>query len=252
MNGIFKWQKRYFNELPEDLRFRIKNFNISVNKANRTLTTDELKDTFKRFQVTKKTLLGEQWNADNCNLCKILKSFVNDDEVNLNDRGIFMKRKPNRHQLLELYGTLFAYYSHGNVLCTRKMIEDTWSKCRHKASFSEHSIQWQTFRQLIHDMWKILESNPSLKKQQVATRARPLFGLLLHLKQHARPEIVCYLQKSLSLHEEKYEKIGGEHKGHAVRMKTLMESVEKGYNQPSKTIFVQSISEPFPTHFLHT
>ena len=53
----WKWRGKYFNELSPTLQKRIQNFEVTVMKSNRKLTNSELKDTFGRFQITKKNII---------------------------------------------------------------------------------------------------------------------------------------------------------------------------------------------------
>ncbi len=245
LNDRFKWKDRYFSELPMELQMHIKSFTIIVNKADKTLTDKQLRDTFNRFQVTKQTKLGEQWNADACPLQRRLQQFVQRDEDNLHQRKVFLKRSPNRHQLLELYGTLFAYYTTGHLRCTRKMIEAKWEEYRQLHVSEQNSHDWKRFDHLLSDMWLILESNPSVAKQQVTTRARPLFGMLMRLIPSKRDQVVKYVQTSLSTHEEKYEKIGGCHTAHSDRMIVLMHSIREGFSPSPQELYVQDCKLPF-------
>ena len=223
VKGEFKWERKFFNELPKKLQFRIMNFNITISKADRTLTDEELHKTFKRFQVTKETKLGEQWNADTCELKSMLQKYVEEDEESLDERSLFTKKIPNRHQLLELYGTLFAYFMLDNVASTRKGIEPCWFNNR---TLSEQ-VNWGIFRESLCNMWYILESNLQCpQKRNVSTRARPLFGLLILLRTDHRAKVVEHLKTSLILHEKKYQNVNGNHNAQLTRMNTLKESVK--------------------------
>jgi hypothetical protein len=235
VKGEFKWEKKYFNDLPKELQFRITNFNITINKADRTLTDEELRETFNRFQVTKETKLGERWNADTCDLQLILQKYVDEDEESLDERKLFTKKTLNRHQLLELYGTLFAYFVLDNVASTRKSIEKCWVKHRNISTLpSSEQVHWDIFRESLCNMWDILESNlPCPQKKNVLTRAKPLFGLLIHLRTDHRAKVVEHLKTSLIQHEKKYQNVNGNHDAQLARMKTLKESV--------KTYFLDSL-----------
>ena len=230
VDGKFKWKKRYFNELPEELQFRIQEFKITVNKADRTLTDEELWETFHRFQVTKETKLGEQWNADACELRTILQAYVEEDEQMLHDQKLLTITIPNRHPLLELYGTLFAYYMLDDVASTRASIEKCWVQHRNVTSQPPNKpVQWELFRRSLSEMWEILASNlPCPAKRTVKTRARPLFGLLLHLNAEHRAAVVAHLKTSLIQHE-KYPKVNGNHNAHRTRMKQLKKSVQERF-----------------------
>ena len=220
--------KKYFHELPKALQARINNFKLTINKADRTLTEEELRETFKRFQVTKETKLGEQWNADTCELKSTLQKYVDEDETDLDDRGLFTKKTFNRHQLLELYGTLFAYFVLNNVASTRKSIEACWVKHRNVlTSPPSEPIQWDIFRESLNNMWDILELNlPCPQKRTVLTRTRPLFGLLIHLRTDHCAKVVEHLKKSLIQHETQYQNVNGKHNAQLARMNTLKESVK--------------------------
>ena len=224
----YKWNKRYFRDLPSVLQGQILNFQITLNKADRTLTDSQLRDTFVRFQVTKQTRLGEVWNSDRCDLQKKLRQFVDEDKDKLHDKGVFKKQTPDRYQLLELYGTLFAYYVTGHVGITRRAIENNWNAHRNlsnkKRAITEQD--WNDYRRHVRDMWDIIESSPK-GKGHVSTRVRPLFGTLLCVRPGMRQAVVTHLCSTLSTHETLYPKIGGDHKGHHQRMKQLMISVEK-------------------------
>lgn len=237
VDGKFKWKKRYFHELPEELQFRILEFKITVNKADRTLTDEELRETFNRFQVTKETKLGEQWNADACELRTIMQAYVEKDEQMLDDKKLLTITIPNRHPLLELYGTLFSYYILGDVASTKAIIVACWAKHRNVTSRPPNGpVQWELFRTYLSDMWTILERNiPCPKKRTVKTRARPLFGLLLHLNAEHRADVVEHLKTSLIQHEKKYPKVNGNHSAHLTRMEQLKESVQECF--PGTTIY---------------
>lgn len=228
VKGEFKWENKYFNALPKELQFRITNFNITINKADRTLTDEELRETFKRFQVTKETKLGEQWNADTCELKTILQKYVEEDEESLDERNLFPKKALNRHQLLELYGTLFAYFMLDNVASTRKSIEKCWVKHRNISTLPlTEQVHWDIFRESLYNMWDILESNlPCPQKKTVLTRAKPLFGLLILLRTDHRAKVVEHLKTSLIQHEKKYGNVNGNHNAQVARMNTLKESVK--------------------------
>lgn len=249
-NNRFKWNKRLFRDLPQVLQGQILNFQLTLNKADRTLTDAQLRDTFVRFQVTKQTRLGEVWNADTCELRTRLQHYVEEDTDTLHVKGIFKKHIPDRFQLLELYGTLFAYFKVGHVGVTRGAIETIWDAHRDLShdgagdgdgdgtgdgTGAVTETEWEAYRQHVQDMWSIIESSPK-GRGQVSTRVRPLFGALLRLQPQWRDAVVEHLSTALGEHEKTYGKIGGDHKGHLQRMNTLITSVERVFAERSPSV----------------
>lgn len=232
----FKWDGMFFQELPQMMKCRILNFHLTITKADRTLTATQLRDTFVRFQVTKQTKLGEVWNADTCELLQKLRQFVKNDQDTLHEKSLFMRHRPERYQLLELYGTLFAYFITKKLGLTRKRVEKIWTEYRDLDGVTDD--HWLRFRQLLDDMWSIIESSPKVTGGggHVSTRVRPLFGVLIHMRTDTRVYIIEHLGAHLGEYEQLYHKIGGDHNAHHIRMVSLLKSVKSSLTKRATPI----------------
>lgn len=218
----WKWRGKSFNKLDASLQKKIRNFELILMKSNRTLTADELRDTFQRFQITKKTTLGEVWNADLCPLREHLHTMVDDDSQMLYDAEIYDEDRCLRYPILEQYGKLYVHYCSKKTNLNRKQISTLWSQHR-----TADAVQMHHFRRLITDMWEILITTTDTAVERPVTKTIPLFCALRMVKDEYYEDVVVLLKKSFAVFIQNWENIDGNHSGHHKRYLKLTENIQQ-------------------------
>ena len=93
----FTWRGKYYSHetkpsLKRVEKKRFDNFSITLKKANRALTPKELANSFKKFQQTKTTKLGEILHATKGELSELIDAIMHGHTAFIN--AIFSKKWP--------------------------------------------------------------------------------------------------------------------------------------------------------------
>ena len=215
----WKWKGKKYNQLSEQLKRRIRNFEVTVIKSNRTLTQDELRNTFNRFQITKKTTMGEILNADICSLRTMLIDTLKEDAELY--EGVFMK--DTRKHVFEIYAKLFIYFAYRKTKLTNDKIHKLWGKSREcRESIDGNKIMYRT---CITYMWQVLTSPTNTNIMRRDTKIIPLFCALAFVNCDQRLELFDLLKINYHNYVLQWSGIDGNHDGHLIRYTMLKQNL---------------------------
>ena len=206
---VWKWRGKKFNELSPQLQKRIRNFEVTIMKSTRKLTNCELKDTFNRFQVTKKTSFGEFYNADLCSLRTHLIQAIDKDSSLVEQ--IF--KNDSRKKILNTYTTLFIHFGERLSHLTTGKISALWeTKYREDMSFIENHFK-EFHRNMVH-MWEVLTSYSSADITRRDTTLVPLFCALSFVEPSQQSALKKELRKNYHIYVTDWDDVTGNHNAH--------------------------------------
>ena len=219
LGNTWKWRCKYFNELSPKLLKRILNFEVTIMKATKKLTTGQLTNTFNRFQITKKTTFGEVYNSDLCSLRTHLIQAIKEDTSLVTQ----ILKNDSRKQILKTYATLYVHFGERLSQLNTSDISTLWEdKYRENTSFIEKYFD-EFHRNMVH-MWEVLTSYSSTDILRRDGKIIPLFCALSFVEPSQQSELKKELNDNYHIYVTDWDDMNG---SHTLQQHKRYESIKK-------------------------
>lgn len=129
----FKWRGKYYKHdnlpsLSPEERTRVDDFKIINKTTNRTLTPEEILNSFNKFQQTQQTRLGERLHAVTGGTLSVeMDKIMDEHKIAINT--LFSEKLQKRFHPLEIYVKCFFYFRFGiDVRAENDSIQKMWER----------------------------------------------------------------------------------------------------------------------------
>ena len=216
----WKWCGKRFNELDISIQRRIQNFEVTLMKSHRTLTSDEIQQTLKCLSRTKQTKRGEVFHSDDCALRNQLVAFVEADKIHY--ETIFKTNK--RKLVFENYAKLILIFASKTSKISSNRYYDLWMQFRNDKTFINKEIHHA--HKYIRQMWNVLNDVNNCSMVQKQSKLIPLFCSIAFVKDSQRLRLIEKMKKEYFAYADEWKNTSGDQYAHHKRFVALREELQ--------------------------
>jgi hypothetical protein len=234
IDNKFTWKNKFYDHknklsLTKKEKKRFDAFELIFKKANRTLTQRELSESFKKFQQTKTTKLGEILHATKGVLSTRIEVMMLKHSVFIND--IIPERSQKRFQPLQVYARCFYLFCEKDKKYTPALVKNFWDKQMDEHYTLPSKRKFNAFGARMTEVFNLFAANKDIRSK--SSKFISLFCLMCWSSpQEHHEERIDYLKENLTeiVKMDGFANINGNHDAAASRLQFLKDEVSSVFS----------------------